>query len=474
MTHTLARERRVFLASLGCAKNLVDSEVMLGSLTSAGWAVTAQPDDADAVIVNTCAFIDPAKAESTDAILRYAQAKRPGQTLVVAGCLAQRYGAQLRELIPEIDAVVGTGAFPRIRETIDAAIGGARPLDLEGRDENVERFGFLPRLVTTPRATAYLKISEGCNHTCAFCIIPKLRGIGKSRSLDSLEREARALVDGGARELVVVSQDTSDYGRDIGLRDGLAQLIERLEAVDALRWVRLLYLYPTSVSDRIIAAMRASTKVVPYVDMPLQHTHPVILKAMRRPPQPERYLELFAKLREAVPAATIRSTFIIGFPGETGERFEHLLDFIGRARLDRVGFFAFSREEGTPAFDMREQVPAREKKARLARARELQTSIANANDAARIGETLDVLVEGRRLLPPESPVRAALGERLVSVGRSPREAPQVDGQVLVAGAHEPGSFVRTTISGYTAFDRFGAPATRDAALDEKESQCLTA
>jgi ribosomal protein S12 methylthiotransferase len=455
---TAARPRRVFLASLGCAKNLVDSEVMLGRLAGDGWAVTSDAADAEAIVVNTCSFIDPAKEESTDVILQYAHVKRPGQMLVVAGCLAQRYGVQLRELVPEIDAVVGTGAFPKIREIIDEARAGARPVHLEDRDEYVEKHGFLPRMVTTPTATAYLKISEGCNHTCAFCIIPTLRGIGKSRTIPSLAAEAEALVAGGARELVIVSQDTSDYGRDIGLKDGLVRLIERLEEIDGLRWVRLLYLYPTSVSDRIIAAMAASTKVVPYVDMPLQHAHPDVLKAMRRPPQPERYLELFAKLRGATPAATIRSTFIVGFPGETDERFEYLLSFIERARLDRVGFFEFSREEGTAAHALPGQVPARVKKSRVARARDAQRRISNENDAVRVGESVDVLVEARRLLPAQSPIRRALGTRLTGVGRSIREAPGVDGSVYVAGDHAVGTFVKSRIVGYTEFDRFAEPA----------------
>src|SRR5579863_815468 len=397
--------RRVFLASLGCAKNLVDSEVMLGRLAQDGWAVTTEAADAEAIIVNTCSFIDPAKEESTDVILQYAHDKKPGQLLVVAGCLAQRYGDQLRGLVPEIDAIVGTGAFPKIAEIVDEARAGTRPVHLEGRDEYQDRFGFLPRMVTTPRATAYLKISEGCNHTCAFCIIPTLRGLGKSRTIESLALEAEALVAGGARELVLVSQDTSDYGRDIGMKDGLPRLIERLERIDALRWVRLLYLYPTSVSDEVIAAMAASSKVVPYVDMPLQHAHPAVLKAMRRPPQPERYLDLFAKLRAAAPKATIRSTFIIGFPGETDEHFEYLLSFIERAKLDRVGFFEYSREEGTPAFSMADQVAAKAKRLRIARARELQRRVANANDAARVGETLDVLIESSRLMPPSSAIR---------------------------------------------------------------------
>jgi ribosomal protein S12 methylthiotransferase len=452
-----AAPRRVFLASLGCAKNLVDSEVMLGTLAADGWELTSGADDAEAIVVNTCSFIDPAKAESTDVILQYAHSKRPEQLLVVAGCLAQRYGAELRELIPEIDAVVGTGAFPKIREIIEAARTGSRPLHLEDRDEYIEKYGFLPRVVTTPRATAYLKVSEGCNHTCAFCIIPTLRGIGKSRTIESLAQEAQALVDGGVREIVIVSQDTSDYGRDLGLKDGLVRLIERLEDIDGLKWVRLLYLYPTSVSDRLIDAMRVSTKVVPYVDMPLQHSHPSVLRAMRRPPQPERYEELFAKLRAALPAATIRSTFIVGFPGETEEHFEHMLAFIQRVRLDRVGFFSYSREEGTAAYEMADQVPARVTKMRIARARDLQRAISNDNDRARIGERLEVLIEGRRMLAASSPVRKALGNRVAGVGRSIREAPQVDGVVYVAGEHPVGTFVDTRVVGYTEFDRFGEP-----------------
>ncbi|HKW44284.1 MAG TPA: 30S ribosomal protein S12 methylthiotransferase RimO [Candidatus Eremiobacteraceae bacterium] len=450
-------DRTVFLASLGCAKNLVDSEVMLGSLAAGGWAVTGVAGDADAIIVNTCTFIDPAKVESVDAIMRYAETKKPGQTLVVAGCMAQRSGNELRDLVPEIDAVVGTGAFPKIREVIEEARAGARPVHLEDRDAYVERLGFLPRMVTTQRSTAYLKISEGCNHTCAFCIIPTLRGLGKSRTIESLVSEARALVAGGARELVIVSQDTSDYGRDIGMKSGLVRLIEALENIEDLTWVRLLYLYPTSVSDALIAAMGASAKVLPYVDMPLQHAHPDVLRSMRRPPQPERYLELFAKLRAALPAATIRSTFIVGFPGETEEHIDYLISFIERARLDRVGFFTYSREDGTAAHALPDQIPAKVKRARAARCRDVQRTISNRNDAARIGETIDVLVEGTRALPVGSPVRTALGERVVTFGRSQREAPQVDGAVYLAGRHEVGAFVRARVEGHTEFDRFARP-----------------
>ena len=455
----MTRPRRVFLTSLGCAKNLIDSEVMLGRLAGGGWEITTHAGDADAVIVNTCAFINPAKAESTDAILEFAAAKRPGQRLVVAGCLAQRYGAELRGLIPEIDAVVGTGAFPKIADILDQTDTGLRPLHLEDRDAYVERLGFLPRVVTTPRASAYLKISEGCNHTCAFCIIPALRGVGKSRTIPSLVEEARALAAGGVKELILVAQDSSDYGRDIGVRHGLARLIEALEDVAELRWIRILYLYPTSVTPEIIAAMRASSKVVPYVDMPLQHAHPEILRAMRRPPQPQRYLELIDTLRSALPGATIRSTFIVGFPGETDEHFHYLLTFLGRARMDRVGFFAYSREEGTPACDAPAQVPERVKRQRLARAREVQRQISLAVGAARTGERVDVLIEGKRLLSASSLLRTTLRERLVSFGRSTREAPGVDGSVYVSGDHPVGAFVAARIVGQTDFDRAAQPIT---------------
>lgn len=450
-------KRRVFLHSLGCAKNLVDAEIMLGRLASDEWEISSEPGDAQAIVVNTCAFIDPAKAESTQTILEYAGAKRPGQKLIVAGCLAQRYGAELRELIPEIDAVVGTGAFPQIAEIIDEATTGARPLHVEDRDRYIETYGLLPRLVTTQRATAYLKISEGCNHTCAFCIIPTLRGLGKSRTIPSLLEEARALVAGGARELILIAQDSSDYGRDIGLRDGLARLIDALDALEDLRWVRVLYLYPTSLTDGAIAALANSRTALPYVDLPLQHAHPTILKAMRRPPQPERYLDLFARLRAAMPTATIRSTFIVGFPGELDEHFEYLLDFLGKARLDRVGFFEYSHEEGTAAYHLPMQVTSVVKKRRLAQGREVQRSISRSIAAARIGEELDVLVEGRKALPLASPARAALGEAVASRGRSAREAPGVDGLLYLKGAHAAGDFVRARVIGFSDFDRFAIP-----------------
>ncbi|MGB8521172.1 MAG: 30S ribosomal protein S12 methylthiotransferase RimO [Candidatus Tumulicola sp.] len=321
--------------SLGCAKNLVDTEVMLAKMGGAGWRLEGDARRADAVVINTCAFIDPAKDESTQTILEHAAVKRAGQRLIVAGCLAQRYGEQLQALIPEIDGIVGTGAYASIAELLDEIEAGARPVRLEFAAE--PEHDFLPRLVTTPRATAYLKVSEGCDHPCTFCIIPSLRGAFRSRSEESIVKEARALASGGAKELILIGQDTSMWGRDRGVRrGGLATLLERLHEVDGIEWIRLLYLYPATVDRELVTAIADLPKVCKYMDMPLQHAHPDVLRAMRRPANGERYLEILADFRERVPGITMRSTFIVGFPGETEEHVAYLEDWIGRAELDRA------------------------------------------------------------------------------------------------------------------------------------------
>ncbi len=279
-------------------------------------AVGIRAGRADTVVINTCAFIDPAKEESTEVILEHASRKRRGQQLIVAGCLAQRYGAQLQSLIPEIDGVVGTGAYAGIVELLEDVEAGRRPVRLHFEAE--PEHDFLPRLVTTPRATAYLKIAEGCDHPCTFCIIPALRGKFRSRSMESILLEAEALVNGGAKELILIAQDTSMWGRDRGLRrGGLAQLLERLHEIDALQWIRLLYLYPATVDRELVERIARLPKVCKYMDMPLQHAHPEVLRAMRRPGNGERYLEIIDEFRSRVPGITMRSTFIVGFPGET-------------------------------------------------------------------------------------------------------------------------------------------------------------
>ncbi len=445
---------RVAFVSLGCAKNLVDSEVMIGKLGLSGWDLVSDTADADAVVINTCAFIDPAKAESTETILAHADAKRPGQQLIVAGCLAQRYGEELRALVPEIDGIVGTGAYASIAEVLEEARLGLAPVRL-GFEAEAEH-DFLPRLITTPRATAYLKVAEGCDHPCTFCIIPKLRGTFRSRSTESLAKEATALAQAGTRELVLIAQDTSMYGRDRGSRrGGLAGLLEELHAIDGLERIRLLYLYPATVDDELIETMARLPKVCKYMDMPLQHAHPEVLRAMRRPSNGERYLEILDEFRSRIPGITMRSTFIVGFPGERPEHVDYLEKWLERAELDRVGFFAYSQEEGTPAAELGAQVPKAEKRKRLIRLRDVQLRASARAREKRVGQTVRVLVEERRALRKGDPVRDALGVTQALAGRSMGEAPGVDGEIFFTGEASPGEFVDVTLSGATAFDFYG-------------------
>lgn len=454
MTAVAARTQTVSFVSLGCAKNLVDSEVMIAKLGAAGWTLVPEADGADAVVINTCAFIDPAKAESTETILEHAARKRDGQQLIVAGCLSQRYGEELQSLIPEIDGVIGTGAYASIVELLDDALAGRRPVRL-GFEAEPEH-DFLPRLVTTPSATAYLKIAEGCDHPCTFCIIPQLRGAFRSRSAESILAEARALVAGGAKELILIAQDTSMWGRDRGhRRGGLAELLRGLHEVDGVAWIRLLYLYPATVDSELIDAMASLPKVCAYMDMPLQHVSVPVLRAMRRPSNGERYLEIIEDFRRRIPGITMRSTFIVGFPGETEEHVAELEGWIERAELDRVGFFTYSRETGTPGAELPDQVPEREKRRRLLRLRDAQRRASERARARRVGHVVRVLVEERRTLRKTDPIAVALRARSVLTGRSMGEAPGVDGTVAFAGDAAAGAFVDVRLDGNTAFDFYG-------------------
>lgn len=434
--------RSVAFVSLGCAKNLVDTEVMIAKLSSAGWRLEPEAGRADTVVINTCAFIDPAKEESTEVILEHASRKRNGQQLIVAGCLAQRYGAQLQSLVPEIDGVVGTGAYAGIVELLEDVEAGRKPvrLHLEAEPEH----DFLPRLVTTPRATAYLKIAEGCDHPCTFCIIPQLRGKFRSRSMESLLGEARALVSGGAKELILIAQDSSMWGRDRGVRrGGLARLLERLHEIDALEWIRLLYLYPATVDRELVDAIAELPKVCKYMDMPLQHAHPEVLRAMRRPGNGERYLEILDDFRSRVPGITMRSTFIVGFPGETDEHVEYLERWIERAQLDRVGFFEYSAEEGTPAAELCDRVGVARRRRRLIRLRETQRIASERARAARCGTTVRVLAE------------EFLNAKRAWFGRSEGEAPGVDGGIYFTGNAQVGEFADVRLEEHGPFDFFG-------------------
>ena len=452
---------KAHFVSLGCAKNLVDTEVMIAKLGAAGYELVGEAADADTVVINTCAFIDPAKAESIEMILEHAQRKRRGQQLVVAGCLAQRYGEQLQSLIPEIDGVIGTGSYGSIVELLDDVKAGQRPIRLAFEAE--PEHDFLPRLVTTPRATAYLKVAEGCDHPCTFCIIPKLRGKFRSRSEESILKEARALADAGTKELILIAQDTSMYGRDRGARrGGLANLLEQLHEIDGLEWIRLLYLYPATVDRELIDTMAALPKVCKYMDMPLQHAHPEVLRAMLRPSNGERYLEIIEDFRARVPGITMRSTFIVGFPGETEEHVSYLQEWIERAELDRVGFFEYSAEEGTPGAELPGKVPVRERRKRLVRLREAQRLASERARGKRLGERVRVLVEERRRFRKSDPLRVALGTHDAWFGRSQGEAPGVDGGVYFSGEARIGDFVEVTLDGHGPFDFYGDASVRES------------
>jgi ribosomal protein S12 methylthiotransferase len=439
---------KVGLVSLGCPKNLVDSEVMLGTLRGSGFALTADPADADVVVVNTCTFIGPARQESVDTILEMAELKRTGRCrrLVVAGCMVQAHRDDLRRAIPEIDALVGLDDVERIAEAC-ALEAGARFEASTGR-ANYLYAGRAPRVLATPGYSAYLKISEGCDHTCAFCAIPSFRGLQRSRPIASLVEEARRLASEGVVELNLIAQDTTDYGTD--LRDGTtaAGLLRALDEVDGLRWIRVLYAYPNRITPDFIAALAQGRRLARYLDLPLQHADASLLKAMRRGGSGDAHLKLLESLRRGVPEIALRTTFIVGFPGETEQHFETLLDFVRAARFDRVGTFVYSEEKGTPAAALPDDVPEEVKEGRRARLMQVQEEVALERQQALVGRTLPVLVEGAH---EESDLLAA--------GRTEWQAPEIDGSVVLTDAPRllyPGELVEVRIDEAHPHDLVGA------------------
>ena len=436
---------KIGLISLGCPKNLVDSEVMLGLAEQAGHQLTADPAQADVLVVNTCAFIDSAKQESIDAILEMAQHKAAGscQRLIVTGCLGERYRDELRKEIPEIDEVLGTGDVPAI---VNAIAGAAAPLrfyrsstlpvpastlripqsTLQGPPSTLQiRPSYIydadtPRHLATPRHYAYVKIAEGCDYKCAFCIIPTLRGAYRSRPSDSIVREARALASRGVKELLLISQDTTFYGADRQERGALAQLLRELNGVEGLEWVRLLYLYPTTIDDETLGAMADCDKLCKYIDLPLQHASNSVLKRMKRPGTRQKYDALLARIRDRVPGVALRTTFIVGFPGETERDAEELATFVAEQRFDHVGVFTYSHEEGTSAFALEDDVPAPEKQARRRAVMALQKRLVGRRQRERIGEIARILVDG-----PSG------DHELVLKGRLMTQAPDIDASVYL-------------------------------------------
>ncbi|HEY1809437.1 MAG TPA: 30S ribosomal protein S12 methylthiotransferase RimO [Acidobacteriaceae bacterium] len=484
---------RIGFVSLGCPKNLVDSEVMMGLLDRAGAEITPNAEAADILVVNTCSFIDKAKQESVDAILEMARLKTSGsaQKLIVAGCLVERYRDEIQKNIPEVDAVVGTGELEAILaaaglETPDGAAPGSPFNILSGngsahvrpgqealagthrqaassraegeRREEQGRFSraawdgagaqlpqylydhTTPRLRATKGASAYIKIAEGCDHPCTFCVIPNLRGKFRSRRFESVIAEAEALVAEGVREITLIGQDTTCYGEDLGLKDGLALLLDRLAEIEGLVWLRFLYAYPNRITGRLLEVMAKHKNICRYLDVPLQHAATPVLKAMKRGGGAEIFLKMLEKVRAAVPGIALRTSFIVGFPGETDADYEALCDFVAEARFDWLGVFSYSDEEGAKAFDLGTKVPKRVIEQRRRALMKLQKGISRQAMRERVGQTLDVLVEG------ESEETALLWK-----GRAAMHAPEIDGMVYVNdfGPFEalvPGRFYRCEVT----------------------------
>jgi len=465
------------MVSLGCPKNLVDSEVMLGLAQQQGHQLTREAAEADVLIVNTCAFIDKAKQESIDTILEMAEHKKTGacRTLIVTGCMAERYRAELRAEIPEIDAVLGTGQVPEIVNAITTHRGGEAPSPIipllrsngepvisESRTPGAKSLptyiydADTPRLLATPRHYAYVKIAEGCDYKCGFCIIPTLRGKYRSRPIESIVREAEALAARGVKELLLISQDTSFYGIDRGERGALPTLLRALNRVDGIEWIRMLYLYPTTIGADILDAMGESDKVCKYIDLPLQHASDAVLKRMKRPGTRASYERLLEGIRTRLPGATLRTTFIAGFPGETDADSAELERFVQEVQFDHVGVFTYSHEEGTTAHQLADDVPARTKRQRQSSLMSLQKKIVTRAQKSRVGSQVRLLVDG-----PASEHELVLRARLEG------QAPDIDPVVYLTDCDpaefSAGSFIQAEIVGSSEYDLIARPLPVPAA-----------
>jgi ribosomal protein S12 methylthiotransferase len=432
------------LISLGCAKNTVDSESMGHLLVDSGYRSTDNSADAAVLIVNTCGFIEPARAESLELLKELALQKKKHQILIAAGCLTQRYGEEVARQVAGIDGILGTRRWMDIVEVVQRLRGGTSPLPLYHLPE-VATIGAdergAPR-VAIQGASAYLKIADGCRRPCAFCAIPLIKGPAMSRPMEAILQEARILQERGIHELVLIAQDTTDYGSDLGLRDGLAQLLERLVvAAPDIAWIRVMYAYPGYVTDRLIEVMAENNHILPYLDMPLQHAHPAVLRRMRRPANLGWVYRTLEKMRAAIPDLALRSTFIVGYPGETEEEFQSLVDFIEEIRFDHVGAFQFSFEPGTSSEPLGDPIPPEVKQERYERLMESQQAISLQKNQAFIGSKLDVLIEGQ-------------GDG-ISLGRTFRDAPEIDGLVIVEEELPPGAMLPVRITGAMAYDLSG-------------------
>jgi len=432
------------IVSLGCAKNTVDSDSMTQLLAGSGYELVADPHRARVLIVNTCGFIDLAKEESLTVLAELAAKKKSGQVLIAAGCLAQRYGVEIARRVPGIDGILGTRRWMDIVDVVENLPGAEQPAPLyhlsEAATVGSDEHGALR--VSVQGASAYLKIADGCRRPCAFCAIPLIKGIAVSRPIESILAEARALQEIGVREIILIAQDTTDYGYDLGLKNGLAHLLKEMTAAaPRVDWVRVMYAYPGYVTDELIEVMATNKQVVPYLDIPLQHAHPSTLHRMGRPTNVDWVRKTLGKMRKAIPDLALRSTFIVGYPGETDEEFQTLLDFVEEIRFDKVGTFKFSFEPGTTSEALGDPIPGEIKEERLQRLMEKQQQISLERNQAFVGRSLDVLIEGN-------------GQG-ISMGRSYRDAPEVDGLVVVKGEIPTGQIISVRITDAMIYDLGG-------------------
>ena len=432
------------LVSLGCAKNTVDSDSMAQLLLRDGYRSMDDPSKAAVLIVNTCGFIGPAKEESYRVLGELAESKLDGQVLIAAGCLTQRYGVEVAKKVPGIDGILGTRRWMDIVQVVKEVRKGKHPEPIyhlpETATVGTDEYDALR--VSVAGASAYIKVADGCRRPCAFCAIPLIKGTAVSRPIEAIIHEARTLRDNGVRELVLIAQDTTDYGHDLGMKDGLAILLEQLtDAVPDVDWIRVMYSYPGYVTDRLIEVMATRKQVLPYLDMPLQHAHPKTLYRMKRPSNMDWVYKTLGKMRETVKDLSMRTTFIVGYPGETDEEFQTLYDFVKEIRFDRVGTFQFSFEPGTPSAPLGDPVPAEVKQERFERLMELQQNISLQVNQTYVGKILDVLVEGF--------------DNGISIGRSYRDAPEIDGMVFIEGKANVGEIVPVRITGAMAYDLTG-------------------
>jgi len=443
--------QKYHLISLGCAKNTVDSASMMQLLHRNGFQASEKPEQADVLIVNTCGFIDPAREESYQVLSQLAERKTNGQLLIAAGCLTQRYGKEVVARVPGIDGIIGTRRWMDIMKLINQLQSHTYPTPIihlprdvlfVSRDEaGAQRFAAYG-------ASAYLKIADGCRHSCAFCAIPLIKGTAISRPMETILTEAKTLQDQGVREVILIAQDTTDYGRDLGYKNGFAHLLEQLvESAPRVDWIRILYAYPGLVSDKLIEVMASKAQILPYLDIPLQHADPQTLKRMRRPSNIDKVRKTLKKMRQSLPDLTLRTTFIVGYPGETESEFQTLLDFICEIRFDRIGAFTFSFEKGTPSEPLGDPLPKEVKDERLDRLMTLQQRISLEKNKSLLGSTLDVLIEGQGEI-------GGTGES-IAIGRSYRDAPEIDGMVFVEGQPAIGEIIPVRITGAMPYDLTG-------------------